>query len=279
MHSGSLALRSYPDAATRCLSRTDAPGGNPRNESAVDVDRHKFALMQSLCSPPDVEFVARPRGARRLGRRSMLHGVLPNARHAAREMPPGTPSRAERTTPSRGDPAAFEAHAAGARSPRMADVVVRFPNASFLREWDARGYDRVAETMSAWSRAAGAGRALLLERAGITPGQRVLDLCSGPGWLAIEAARAVAPDGHGVAKLERENGFEPTTLCLGSRGSTARVAPPPNDLMLNFFNTLRLAIGGQTLAFAAAQSESCPSTEKERDGAAWPRSTTSSPPT
>ena len=37
----------------------------------------------------------------------------------------------------------------------------------------------------------------LLERAGITPGQRVLDLCSGPGWLAIEAARAVAPDGHG----------------------------------------------------------------------------------
>ena len=64
-------------------------------------------------------------------------------------------------------------------------------------EWDARGYDRVAETMSAWSRAAGAGRALLLERAGITPGQRVLDLCSGPGWLAIEAARAVAPDGHG----------------------------------------------------------------------------------
>ena len=82
-----------------------------------------------------------------------------------------------------------------------------------------------------------------------------------------------------VAKLEREKGFEPSTLCLGSRGSTARVAPPPNDLMLNFFSTLRLAIGGQTLAFAAAQSESCPSTEKERDGAAWPRSTTSSPPT
>ena len=79
--------------------------------------------------------------------------------------------------------------------------------------------------------------------------------------------------------LEREKGFEPTTLCSGSRGSTARVAPPPNDLMLNFFSTLRLAIGGQTLAFAAAQSESCPSTEKERDGAAWPRSTTSSPPT
>ena len=66
---------------------------------------------------------------------------------------------------------------------------------------------------------------------------------------------------------------------LGSRGSTARVAPPPSDLMLNFFSTLRLATGGQTLAFAAAQSESCPSTEKERDGAAWPRSTTSSPPT
>ena len=59
---------------------------------------------------------------------------------------------------------------------------------------------------------------------------------------------------HVVAKLEREKGFEPSTLCLGSRGSTARVAPPPNDLMLNFFSTLRLAIGGQTLAFAAAQS-------------------------
>ena len=79
----------------------------------------------------------------------------------------------------------------------MAGVAVRFPNGSLLREWAARGYERVAETMSAWSRAAGAGRALLLERAGITPGQRVLDLCSGPGWLAIEAARAVAPDGHG----------------------------------------------------------------------------------
>ena len=78
----------------------------------------------------------------------------------------------------------------------------RFPNASFLREWDARGYDRVAETMSAWSRAAGPGRALLLERAGITPGQRVLDLCSGPSWLAIEAARAVAPDGHACLVLK-----------------------------------------------------------------------------
>ena len=70
----------------------------------------------------------------------------------------------------------------------MAGVAVRFPNASLLREWAARGYERVAETMSAWSRAAGAGRALLLERAGITPGQRVLDLCSGPDWLAIEGS-------------------------------------------------------------------------------------------
>ena len=34
-------------------------------------------------------------------------------------------------------------------------------------------------------------------------------------------------------EVQREKGFEPTALCLGSRGSTARVAPPPNDLMLN----------------------------------------------
>ncbi len=54
---------------------------------------------------------------------------------------------------------------------------------------------------------------------------------------------------HGVAKLEREKGFEPSTLCSGSRGATARVAPPPNDLMLNFFSTLRLAIGGSNACF------------------------------
>ena len=54
---------------------------------------------------------------------------------------------------------------------------------------------------------------------------------------------------HVVAKLEREKGFEPTTLCLGSRGSTARVAPPPNDLMLNFFSTLRLANRGSNACF------------------------------
>ena len=100
----------------------------------------------------------------------------------------------------------------------MAGVAVRFPNASLLREWAARGYERVAETMSAWSRAAGAGRALLLERAGITPGQRVLDLCSGPGWLAIEAARAVAPaDGHG-GEVGAGEGIRTHGPLLGKQG-------------------------------------------------------------
>ena len=104
----------------------------------------------------------------------------------------------------------------------MPGVPVRFPNASLLREWDARGYDRVAETMSAWSRAAGAGRALLLERAGITPGQRVLDLCSGPGWLAIEAARAVAPDGH-VTGLDLSAGMVATARANAAAAGVGNV--------------------------------------------------------
>ena len=105
----------------------------------------------------------------------------------------------------------------------MAGVPVRFPNASLLREWDARGYDRVAQTMSAWSRAAGAGRALLLERAGITPGQRVLDLCSGPGWLAVEAARAVAPDGH-VTGIDLSAGMVATAHANAAEAGVGNVA-------------------------------------------------------
>ena len=61
---------------------------------------------------------------------------------------------------------------------------------------------------------------------------------SARGWLQTAT----------VAKLEREKGFEPSALCLGSRGSTARLAPL-SDLMLNFFSTLRLANRGSNACF------------------------------
>jgi ubiquinone/menaquinone biosynthesis C-methylase UbiE len=44
-----------------------------------------------------------------------------------------------------------------------------------------------------------AGAALLLRRAGVRPGMRVLDAGCGPGRIALPAATAVGPTGHVVA--------------------------------------------------------------------------------
>src|SRR5215212_5720770 len=69
--------------------------------------------------------------------------------------------------------------------------------AMLRREREA--YDRVARRYSANSRGQGARREAILRAAALEPGQAVLDVCTGPGWLAIEAARLVAPGGRVVA--------------------------------------------------------------------------------
>lgn len=79
----------------------------------------------------------------------------------------------------------------------MAPIPVRYPDPAALRERERHGYDRTAAGMNAASRERLADvRAMLLERADVAPGQHVLDLCCGTGWLAIDAARAVAPGGR-----------------------------------------------------------------------------------
>ena len=79
----------------------------------------------------------------------------------------------------------------------MPTLPVRYPDADRLRERESTGHDRTAQGYSDSGRERGAPfRALLIEHAGIVAGQRILDLCSGPGWLTIDAARVVGSEGH-----------------------------------------------------------------------------------
>jgi ubiquinone/menaquinone biosynthesis C-methylase UbiE len=79
----------------------------------------------------------------------------------------------------------------------MTSIPVRYPDPDLLIERESSGYDETAQGLSDQAREIGGpNRALFLERAGIAPGQRVLDVCCGGAWLAIDAARAVAPGGH-----------------------------------------------------------------------------------
>jgi ubiquinone/menaquinone biosynthesis C-methylase UbiE len=79
----------------------------------------------------------------------------------------------------------------------MSDVSFEGAAAEAIRERERAGFDRVAGTYSAGTRDRNRpARAHLLARAHLAPGQAVLDLCTGPGWLALDAAAAVAPAGR-----------------------------------------------------------------------------------
>lgn len=104
----------------------------------------------------------------------------------------------------------------------MPTIPVRFEDPGLLKQWEVEGYDRVAPGYSAFTReATAAGRALLLDRTDLAPGQSVLDLCSGPGWLTIEAARAVAPGGRVV-------GFDISANMVATAQANAREAGAEN---------------------------------------------------
>lgn len=67
--------------------------------------------------------------------------------------------------------------------------------AAAMRERERAGYDRVAESYSENSRGQTARRETVLRAADLQRGQAVLDVCTGPGWLAIDAAVRVRPGG------------------------------------------------------------------------------------
>jgi ubiquinone/menaquinone biosynthesis C-methylase UbiE len=73
---------------------------------------------------------------------------------------------------------------------------VRYPDAMMLVDRERAGYDRIAGPYSTFAfESHQEGRARLLDRLGLEEGQQVLDVCSGPGWVAIDAAARVAPTG------------------------------------------------------------------------------------
>ncbi len=91
-----------------------------------------------------------------------------------------------------------------------------------IRERERAGYDRVAPAYSANSRdLVRGGRDQILRRAALGSGQQVLDLCTGPGWLAIEAASLVAPGGKVV-------GIDLSSGMLAQAGTNLREAGATN---------------------------------------------------
>lgn len=95
-----------------------------------------------------------------------------------------------------------------------ADVTIA--DGAAIRERERAGYDRVAPAYSANSRdLLHEGRSQFLRRTALTPGQQVLDVCTGPGWLAIEAATVVGPEGRVV-------GVDLSSGMLAQAGTNAR---------------------------------------------------------
>lgn len=68
-----------------------------------------------------------------------------------------------------------------------------------IRDLERTGYDRVAPTYSLLTRIGLAEyRKAFMARAPIEPGQSILDVCCGPGWLTLEAAAIAGPSGRAV---------------------------------------------------------------------------------
>lgn len=68
-----------------------------------------------------------------------------------------------------------------------------------IRDLEREGYDRVAATYSVLTRLGLADyRKAFIAAASIQPGQSILDVCCGPGWLTLEAAVPAGPEGRAV---------------------------------------------------------------------------------
>lgn len=70
-------------------------------------------------------------------------------------------------------------------------------NARLQRRIQRYGWDLAAQDYeSLWQAQLSAAQAAMLSRASLAPGERVLDVACGTGLVALEAARAVGPDGR-----------------------------------------------------------------------------------
>ena len=68
-----------------------------------------------------------------------------------------------------------------------------------IKAWERKSYDRVASAYGADDgEGADEGRQRLLSSINLSPGNSILDICCGPGWLTIEASRLVGPDGRTI---------------------------------------------------------------------------------
>ena len=104
----------------------------------------------------------------------------------------------------------------------VSDVSFEGAAAEAIRERERVGFDRVSGTYSAATRERNrAAREQLLARAALAPGHTVLDVCTGPGWLALDAAAAVGPSG-------RVLGVDLSPRMLGQAEANAREAGVAN---------------------------------------------------
>jgi SAM-dependent methyltransferase len=96
--------------------------------------------------------------------------------------------------------------------------------AAFVRESMRRSWGGRTE---AYARGAVRNNApfaeLLIERVGLRPGRRVLDVATGPGLVALLAARAVAPDGQVVA-TDLVSEWEPIVAARAAEAGVDNVA-------------------------------------------------------
>lgn len=95
------------------------------------------------------------------------------------------------------------------------------------------GFNRIAARYADGAGLRGALADALLEAAGLEPGQRVLDLASGPGLLAQRAAALVQPDGEVLA----------TDIAEGMLAEGARRNPQRTGLLFAAADAEHLCVG------------------------------------
>lgn len=102
----------------------------------------------------------------------------------------------------------------------MSPSTARF-DARRFKALERAGFNRIAERYAESAHLRAGLAQALLDAAGLQPGQRVLDLASGPGLLATAAAQQVAPEGFVLATDIAE-----AMLAEGARRSASLAAAP-----------------------------------------------------
>lgn len=102
-----------------------------------------------------------------------------------------------------------------------------------FKAMERAGFNRIAARYADGAHLRAELSAALLAAAGLAPGQRVLDLASGPGLLAFDAARRVAPNGQVLA----------TDIAEGMLAeATRRMSPGAGDLLFAAADAERLCL-------------------------------------